>query len=47
MKNYLAIPLLLVWGVLGRAEDAGMSKPVTVGKPNIILILSDDLGDIS
>jgi arylsulfatase A len=44
MKNYLAIPLLLVWGVLGRAEDAGMSKPVTVGKPNIILILSDDLG---
>ena len=44
MKNYLAILLLLVWGVLGRAEDADMSKPVTVGKPNIILILSDDLG---
>ena len=44
IKYHLSIFLFLVLGGLGWAEEKAGPKSETSGKPNIIFILSDDLG---
>ncbi|NBS55283.1 hypothetical protein EBT23_06990, partial [bacterium] len=44
MKKHLIVLWIVVMGGMGWTEEAATSKPVSSGKPNIIFILSDDLG---
>ncbi|NBS14538.1 MAG: hypothetical protein EBT57_06995 [Verrucomicrobia bacterium] len=44
MRTYLSVLVFLAWGGLGWAVEAAAPQPATTGKPNIIFILSDDLG---
>ncbi|NBS84430.1 MAG: hypothetical protein EBS59_07040 [Verrucomicrobia bacterium] len=44
MRKYLSIFLVLGWGCLAQAEETAAPKGTGVSKPNIIFILSDDLG---
>ena len=44
MRKYLSVLVFLALGGLGWAEEATAPQPATSGKPNIIFILSDDLG---
>ena len=44
MKKYLFLLWIVVMGGVGWTEEAATPKPVSSGKPNIIFLLSDDLG---
>jgi arylsulfatase A len=44
MRKYLSTFLVLGWGCLAQAEETAAPKGTGVSKPNIIFILSDDLG---
>jgi arylsulfatase A len=44
MRKYLSVFLVLGWGCLAQAEETAAPKATGVSKPNIIFILSDDLG---
>ncbi|MEI7721414.1 MAG: sulfatase-like hydrolase/transferase, partial [Verrucomicrobiota bacterium] len=44
MKKYLSILLVLVLGGFTHAEETAAPKTAGASKPNIIFILSDDLG---
>jgi len=44
MKKYLCLLWIVVMGGVGWSEEAAIPKPVSSGKPNIIFLLSDDLG---
>ena len=44
MKKFLFLLWMVVMGGVGWTEEAATPKPVSLGKPNIIFILSDDLG---
>ena len=44
MKKCLSVLLVLGLGCIARAEEAATPKAIGANKPNIIFILSDDLG---
>ena len=44
MKKCLSVLLVLGFGFLARAEETATPKTAGANKPNIIFILSDDLG---
>ena len=44
MKKCLSVLLVLGLGCIARAEEAATPKATGANKPNIIFILSDDLG---
>ena len=44
MRKYLSVFIVLGLGCLARAEETAAPKATGVSKPNIIFILSDDLG---